>query len=222
MSGIQVVTPSAITPVTNTEAKDYLKIVVSDDDTLVTTLVKTATTLVEQYLNRSLITKTLRLSLDSIAEIDLPLKEGIYTAPYHLYYDNYIELPFPPLLAVQNVKFFNDGDVESTWAVSNYYVDNVREMGRIVLRDGGSYPTDLRHANGIQVNYTAGYGSATTDVPEPIRLAILQYVVHLYEHRGDSEGKQVMLPAFAKTLLQPYQIVRYGNNPYNKKYSRGY
>jgi uncharacterized phiE125 gp8 family phage protein len=86
------------------------------------------------------------------------------------------------------------------------------------LRDGGTWPTDLRNANGIQVNYTAGYGSSTTDVPEAIRIAIQQYALNMYEHRGDDEGRALNPPMLVQNLLQPYKITRYGVSSLEAKY----
>ena len=83
-----------------------------------------------------------------------------------------------------SVSTFNDSDTETTMAASKYYVDNVREPARIVLRLGETFPTALRVANAIKVVYTAGYTNAFT-VPAPIKIGILEHVAHLYENRGD-------------------------------------
>ncbi len=37
----------------------------------------------------------------------------------------------------------------------------------------------------LAIAFTAGYGDAAADVPEPIRQAILMIVADLYAHRGD-------------------------------------
>ena len=108
-----------------------------------------------------------------------------------------------------------DQDTETTWSPTNYYVDTVREPARVILRDGGSYPTDLRASNALKITYTAGYGTTTASVPEPIRVAMLQYCAFLYEHRGDLEGNTMPQPPKVLTsLLQPYQIIRFGSTPY--------
>ena len=142
----------------------------------------------------------------------------MYTAPFKIYTNNFIELPRPPTSSVTHVKSYDDADTATTWATSNYYVDTVRNPARIVLRDGGTWPTDLRASNGVEVQYVAGYGSSRSDIPEPIRMAVLQYVAHLYEHRGDTEAKTVEPPAMLKSLLQPYKIDRFGVSMYGKTY----
>ena len=108
-----------------------------------------------------------------------------------------------------------DIDTETVWPSSNYYVDTIREPARVILRDGGSYPTDLRAANALKITYTAGYGTTTQSVPEPIRIAMMQYCAFMYENRGDGEGNVVPMPPKILTqLLTPYQIMRFGSTPF--------
>ena len=108
-----------------------------------------------------------------------------------------------------------DQDVETVWPAKNYYVDTIREPARVILRDGGSYPTELRAANALKITYTAGYGTTTQSVPEPIRIAMMQYCAFMYEHRGDFERfPPPQPPKLLTQLLQPYQIMRFSSTPY--------
>lgn len=223
MSGITTVTAAVDLPITLTEAKEYLRLDEQVDDSIVRSYIIAGTSWAENQTARSLINRTLKLSIDGISEIEEPLTEGIKTAPYKQFYKNYIEIPFAPLQSVTHVKYYSDSDVESTWATSNYYVDTVREPARIVLRDGGSFPTDLRKANGIEITFVSGYGENPSDVPEPIRVAILQYVTFLYEHRGDFERfPPPKLPTVLNQLLQPYKILRFSDSSFKQRYLAGY
>lgn len=213
MSGLTIVTAPTIEPLTSAETINYLRLDSGVDNMLIESLITTARNWVENYTNRTMINTTYKLSLDNISELDVPIKEGLYTAPYKSMYLDYIELPRSPVSSVTHVKYFNDSDTESTWATSNYYVDTARVPSRIVLRDGGSWPTDLRNANGIEVTYVAGYGSNRSDVPEAIKTAMLQYIINLYEHRGDDEGRNLNPPMMVTSLLQPYVVMRYGVSP---------
>ena len=222
MAGIETVTAAADEPLGLTEVKDYLRLDDQVDDNFVRTFIIAAREWAENYTNRAFITRTLRFHIDGVREANRDLWEGGKVGPYQTFYKNFIEIPHPPLIAVSSVKYFDDSDNESTWATSNYYVDSIRQPARIVLRDGGTFPTDLRNANGIQVNYTAGYGSTPSDVPEAIRVAMLQYCLFLYEHRGDFERYPApAMPNSIRQLLQPYQIMRFGDHPYNKGYAVG-
>ena len=152
----------------------------------------------------------------------MPLKEGFHTGYSETPRVNYIELPRSPVQSVTSIKSFSDDNTETTLATSNYFVDTVREPARVVLRDGGTWPTDLRNANGIEVLYIAGYGDTRATIPEPIRVAMLEYIAFLYEHRGDDEGRALNPPMMIRSLLQPYVIMRYGVSPFNGGMAVGY
>ena len=217
MSGLTVVTPRSDLALTDAEIISYLRIDDGVDTALISMFNENANDWTEEYLNSTLVTTTLRLSLDAVSEIDLPLYEGFKEGPFRIYKDNFISLPKSPVQSVSSVKYYSDDNTESTWATSNYYVDTVRKPARIVLRDGGSWPSDLRNANGIEVNYVAGYGNRT-QIPEAIKIAMLQYIAYLYTNRGDYEGRATMFPSSIHTLLQPYQIMRYGISDFSRSY----
>ncbi len=77
--------------------------------------------------------------------------------------------------------------------LQKYYLDNAREPSRIVLRTGEAFPTALRVANAIEVQYTTGYASQY-NIPEPIKLGIMQHIAYLYEHRGDMYDAKLPYP----------------------------
>jgi uncharacterized phiE125 gp8 family phage protein len=156
-------------------------------------------------MKRAIMSQTLQLFLDNLDDIDNPLWEGMRTGPYLNYYKNYIDLPMPPVTSVTHVKTYDDEDTATTFASSNYYVDNAKQPARIVLRTGETFPTALRVANAIEVQYVVGYASASA-VPEPIKFAIYQVLTYLYEHRGDMYEGKTSLPATATKLLAPYVV----------------
>ena len=215
MSGLEEVTGPAVEPISRIEAREHLRLDDDVDDAQVRAYVLAARIWAENYTGRALITRTVAQYLDAFAEVEQPLWEGWKTGPNIVNYQNFIELALAPAISVAHIKYFTDDDTEHTWAASNYYVDTVRSPARIVLRDGGSYPTSLRAANGLKITYDAGYGATPQLVPEPIRVAMLQYTAFLYEHRGDFERFPPPQPPKVLTqLLQPYQIMRFGSSPY--------
>ena len=215
MAGLKVTTQPTIEPISIEEAKEHLRLDDDVDDIPVKTFIKASRLWAEKYTGRAFITRTLQQSVDSTASILDPLYEGIRTGIETRAYSNYIELAASPAISVTSINYYNDSDTQSTWATSNYYVDTISDLGRIYLRDGGTFPTDLRAANGLEINYTAGYGSSRSDIPDDIRLAMLQYMTFVYEHRGEQEGgTPPMPPKILSTLLNPYKIIRLGVHPY--------
>jgi hypothetical protein len=209
MAGIKVHTGPAQEPLSLQEVKEYLRVEDSTDERNVRPLIEAARSIAEEHLNRTLMSTTYQLFLDSFDELEDPLWEGVRQGPYLNFYKNYIELPKSPVISVTHVKTYDDSDNETTMASSRYYVDNVREPARIVLRTGETFPTALRVANAIEVQFVAGYTSAYS-IPEPIRIGMLQLIAHMYEHRGDM-GNYLEARAVSpviKKLWQPYVIHR--------------
>lgn len=222
MSGLTVVTKPADEPLGLTEVKDFLRLDDQIDDGFIRGFIIAARNFAENYTGKALITRTLKFSIDGISEIDTGLWEGMKTGPYMTYYQDYIELPVAPAIAVSSIVYYDDADTQSTWSSSAYYVDTVRDPARVVLRDGQSFPTNLRKANGMEITYTAGYGSYPTDIPEAIRVAMLQFITFLYEHRGDFERfPPPKPPLIIESLLNPYKTLRFGTSPYMATYKSG-
>ena len=183
MSGLTVITEPTQEPLSLQEVKDYLRVEDSTDERTIRPLIETARRFCEEHTGRVLVQTTFKQFLDSISD-HLPLQEGISTGADLNYYRNYITLAKSPVISITHVKTFNDSDTATTFASSKYYVDNAREPGRIVLRNGESFPLSLRVANAIEVEFVAGY-TTISQIPEPLKVGMLQHIAFMYEQRGD-------------------------------------
>ena len=213
MGGQTVQTSATTDPLTYTEIRDFLRLDEGVDENILVTLNKMATQFVEKYTGRALINRTLNLFIDGIDEVDLALWEGTKVGPDLSIRKRYIELPTTPVSSVSSISHFNDQDTETTFASTKYFVDSAREPARVYLRDGEAWPSGLRVANGLKIVYVAGYGANRSDVPEAIKMAILQLISFNYEHRGDFEG-QLRTSVFTESLLMPYRKLSFSNNPF--------
>ncbi len=203
MYSFSLVTPPAAEPVSLTEAKQHARIDTDADDALITGLIAAARQWAEKATGRAFMTQTWQLAIDAAP---LPYG-GVKTA---------INLPRAPLQSVASVEIFDDDDAAVAWPEENYFVDTVREPGRLALRSGCVWPAPARATNGIVVTYVGGYGSDAASVPAPIRTAICQLVAHWYEHRGDAAtltsargsgvATHVRVPHVIEALLDPYRI----------------
>ena len=205
MAGLQVTTAPTVEPLNLQEVKEYLRVEDSTDERVLRPYIESVRRIAEEHMGRALMSQTLTLFIDAFDELEDPLWEGMRTAPYLNFYKNYISLPRSPVTSVTSVSTFNDSDTESTMASTRYYVDNVREPARIVLRQGETFPTALRVANAIKVVYVAGYTSAYA-IPEPIKMGMLQHIAYMYEHRGDMYEAKAPLPPAIKTMYSPYVV----------------
>ena len=221
MAGLQVHTAETAYAVTQAEIKAWNKIDSSDDDTVVELIERAVHNWAKEYTNRTLTTVTYNLFIDSVYDYDIPIYEGFYTGYDGQLNKRSIILPKSPVASVTHIKYYDDSDNATTFATTNYYLDNASVPAKIVLRKGASYPSSLRVANGIEIKYVAGYG-ATTAIPYDIKSACLAYSAYLFEHRGDLlDGKRVLAPTSATQLLHPYRIKAFSTQPYKGQIQYG-
>lgn len=218
MTSFSLVTPPAAEPVLLADVKLHARIDTTADDTLVTNLMTGARQWAEHYTGRAIINQTWQMALDIWPAADQEWWDGIREGPISGFErTTYISLPRPPLVSVTSVQYFDNTDTPTLWPSSNYFVDTVRQPGRLALRLGATWPVPSRLSNGIVITYVAGYGSDGTNVPEPMKTAIRQLVTHWYEHRGEatigSSGRgmasafnAVNVPMVIQALLDPYRI----------------
>lgn len=190
---LRLVTAPAIEPVTLTEVKTHCRVDGTADDTYLTSLIAVARRHIEAVeLGRSLITQTWDYTVDAFPG-------GVSLA-----------LPRPRLQSIESIKYTDSDGTEYTVDSSTYYADTAAEPGLAVLKYGQSWPSaTLRYTSAVTVRFTAGYGPAASDIPEPIRQAVLLLVAHLYEHRepvGDSRYAAGLkeIPFAIGALCAPY------------------
>lgn len=207
-------------PVTNSEAKEFLRLDEDIDDLQVNSLVIAATEWAENYTGRALINRTVEQHI-SVGKVSSSSYSSGFSVGHQSMLNDYsspdcLELAVSPVSSFTDIKYYDDSDQETTWSSSNYYVDLISDVPKVHMRETGIFPTNLRRANSMKLTYVAGYGNTTFSVPEPIRIAILNYMTFLYEHRGEFERFPPPVPAKQLTqLLTPYRIMRFSSTPYN-------
>lgn len=207
---LELVTPPAAALVATSEAKTWLRVNHSNDDTLIADLVTTATKKVERATNRALINQTWKLQKDEICNYERdPWWDGQREGHIgHLFgQPKYISLGLAPVSSITTFSYFAEDNTEATYSAANYFLDSVSSPARLVLNTGSVWPTGLRDHASIQITFVAGYGSSSSDVPEDLITAVRLWVAHLYENRGDAE-KMAQVPATAFELMEPYTIYK--------------
>lgn len=207
---LTLVTPPATLPLSLNEAKAHLRLEDDQtaDDAAIMALVRAAVEQCEQFTGRALMTQVWSLFRDAWpGRLVEPLWEGVRIGADLATPARAVELPKPPLQSVVHVKTYDESDVGTVWSSGSYFVDTASEPGRLVARTGQVFPTTIRASNGIEIQFSAGYGSNPADVPQDLTSGLLRLVAHLYERRGDDPA-DAMGPSGAASLWRPYRVVR--------------
>ena len=168
-------------PITLAEAKGYLRVVETQEDSLLASLITAARVFVETHTSLFLFTQTWTFY-------------GVVRGG-----GGFLEIPREPVQSVAQVSVVSPEGTERALKSSAWTAHIAGGRARIKLP---------RVSGTVAVEFTAGYGTVANKVPSPVRQAILQLVARWYEHRGDELQKMVPLPASVTTLLAPYRRVR--------------
>ena len=143
---------------------------------------------VEETVGKSLITQTRRVTFEA----------------FHIPENNTVNIPYGPLISVESVKYYDSADVLQTLATSAYTVDVYGN--RLKFDD---LPDIEDRPNAVEINYTAGFGAASTDVPTPLIQAVKYLAAQMFENRlpvivGTSAQE---MPLTAQYLISRYSPV---------------
>lgn len=179
----------AIEPLTLSQTKIFLKIDGTDDDDLVTTLIIAARLMVEAASNRVLVNQTWRLVLD-----EWP-------------WDGVLRLPVAPVSSIAAARVFDAAGNPQVVAANVLVLEqgNDPPLIRVSLP-----PSPIgRLSRGLEIDVVAGFGPAATDVPAPLRQAVLRLVARWFENRGDVVSRDAeALPVEIAALIRPYKRIR--------------
>ncbi len=181
------VTAPAAEPLSRADAKAFLKVEHTDDDTLIDTLIVAARLTVEAAIRRVLITQTWRLALDG-------------WPPGRI-----VEIPLSPIASIDTVTVYDADGAPEVLSASAYVTDVSSSPARLLIRDTVSPGAAF---NGIEIDFTAGYGAAAA-VPAALVQAIRQLVAHWYETRQPVAfgGAGAVVPKTVDALVAPYRVL---------------
>lgn len=174
-------------------------IIVSTDisqDTYLTILIEAVTEYAEQYTKRDFITRTYETFRDS--------------------FHNNLEIRRNPSITISTVEYLVD-NVLTTVSTDIYFLIDSNTFPHLSLKVNQLWPTDEDdREQSVKITFTVGYGDDSTDVPESLRIGMLQHIAALYENRGDcgenrvsgstSGSVQKLLPVDAQLIYGIYRI----------------
>ncbi len=206
--GLQLTVDSAVEIITIAEAKIYIRVDGSDEDSLITDMIKMARLKIESYTSRAFINQTFDYFIDMFPSNFRrePWWDGTRTgrSDHHLFnQSDFLKLPKSPVTSITSISTFAADNTETTFDASNFRLDNASVPARIVLNDNAVWPSDLRDTQAVKIVFVAGYGATAADVPALVKQATYSLVAHYYENRGDMGGE---IPTNIKELLNPLII----------------
>jgi len=184
------VTPPATEPVSVDEFKMYLRLDTDAQDTMLAALIMAARQMLEVSLWRQCITATWALLLDAWQPV--------------------IEVPRPPLANMiptvtepdLGIAYIDSAGVVQVLDPATYQVDMASQPGRILL---SSMPALGSGLTPVTITYQAGYGDLPTDVPAPLRQAILLFAADMYEHTEAQAEHRLEENTTVCRLIGPYR-----------------
>lgn len=215
--------------VTLAEAKAQLRVSDSSSDAIIEALIQSAVDQIDPagggWLGRALRPQTWEMRGSHFP----CWYDGCgYARNFHRAY--WAPLPYPPLIAVDSVKY-DDGDgVERTLVEGTGYRVFQGGIGHASIAPvyNGSWPSSVRcDPESVRIRFTAGYeiGSAGDEMPAPIKQAVILMVKSLFDVHAQNlllsevtiegvstrryivtENAAKLMKSVSESLLEPYRV----------------
>lgn len=174
--------------ITLSEAKDHLRVDLSDDDVYIQTLIDISVAMIEQYTRRFYRAADYKVYLDQF--------------PY-----DYIDLQFAGISSVDSVKYNDNDGTEITLTTDDYDVDTKHEPARIYIAKSKTWPTTENKPNSVTIAFSAGE-ETDDNIEKPIIHAMKLLIGHFYENRQTvSDRVHYEMPMAIEYLINPYRIL---------------
>lgn len=159
--GLKTITPATTYPITVSEAKEHCYITIDDDDTLIQSMIETATELCQNYIGQQI----------KVATFEQSEQE----------WDNFSLLK-NPLGSLSTIKYYDENDTLQTLSHNDFfYIDDYQLPNRLVMKIDADFPTLSNRVNPILITYT----SEMSVIHGPILAWIKIQVATFYKHREE-------------------------------------
>lgn len=213
--GNERTTDALVEPVTAAELRTQLRTDSTNlPDSEAENLVKMARVYLEDMTSLAMIDQTWTLTLDEWPQrLDGVWWDGIRDGAISELYNpanlSSVFLPRFPLDSITSVTVYDEASNATAVTIADTFdIDTYQKPGRMTLKRGATWPVAMRANNAVVVVYVAGYGPAASDVPLPVKQAVLLMAVGLYANRGDGcDMGQLYKTSGAELMLSPYVTV---------------
>lgn len=188
MAIFKTVSP-VIEPVTIAELKTYLRLEHEGENDLLSSLIRAAREEIEVSCGIALIRQNWRLTLD-----DMP-RSGRVPLRRH------------PVSEITSITLFGPDGEASALNPTAYKLERSRRPEIVQFI---SIPSMIAMTNGMEIDFTAGFGESAVDVPDLLKRAIILLAAHWFEFRAQFSADQqpASYPAGYERLIAPWRLRR--------------
>lgn len=194
---LKTLTAPSAEPVSSTEALDHLHLTENSEQAEVDLLMAAAREEVEAYSGRRIIRQQVRQTWDCF-----PWGKALQLAASPLFEPNSTGSPLV-------VRYWPEGSTAaSVLSSTSYLVSENRDPPLIVLKRDAEFPnTELRSADGVEVDYWVGYSTSSTGAPKWAKAATLLTGAHWFANREAVVAGTVAteVPMSARSLMQSHR-----------------
>lgn len=178
----------AVEPLALADVKAHLRLTDAAEDEYVAGLVKVARDHLERATGLVPVTRRYRLHLESVSE------------------DGVILILKGPVQGIDRIQVYDAAGNPQDVPASGFFVERDGVPARLVTPPGLLAPLA---ANGLDVEFTAGFGATAPDVPDSLRRALLLHVAQMYEYRGavSLADQPAILPDGYERLVAPFRTL---------------
>ena len=191
---IAVATAAATDAITVAQAKTYARIETEDDDNDVRRLLRAATDYIQDLTGRQFITATFNQYFDSFPVLD---RSGVASRE-----DAHLQIRRLPVSVINSIAYIDTNGDSQSWSSASWQVslsDN-DTPARIKPAFGEAWPSTRDQYDAVTVNFDAGYGTATSDLPDDVIYAITLLTKHWYDER-EPVGTSNMIDVSLRSLI---------------------
>lgn len=186
---LRVTEEPADEPLSIADAKQHLRYFADDADTEIASLVKAARDDCERETGRTL--------------------RGAVTREWTRceWWCDSVKLPFPPLLTVEEVRYYDADNAEQTLNAANYIVElSTDGWGKLTWAADADQPATYSRPDAITIEFTTGYADAAAMPPSALH-AIKVKLSELWGAGTENETKAAV--ECAKRLLGKFDMTSY-------------
>jgi uncharacterized phiE125 gp8 family phage protein len=179
-------------PVTLVEAKEFLRVDGVEEDGFITSLIVAARLHVESITSRAMIAQSWRVICDNFPS------------------NKIVNLPVAPLLSLTQVRVYDFDGNEILLALAQFQPETKVSPARIFLPKTIAGLPLMRERAAVEIDYVAGFGASSDDVPNDLKQAIFVLIAYWFEHRDAViiAGSGSVVPVGFDGLVASYRSVK--------------